>query len=99
MLAPSPPSILSDRGRDMRRRQIIASIGGALALPPPLRAQPAGRTWRIAILSFTNRRVAPVVALVDELRALGFVEGRTLVIDDRGFDQTPTGLDWTAKAI
>jgi putative ABC transport system substrate-binding protein len=83
----------------MKRRQIIASIGAGLALPAAARAQQPGRTYRVAILSFTNRRVAPVVALIEELRALGFVEGKNLVIDPRGFDQIPSGMAWTAQAI
>jgi putative ABC transport system substrate-binding protein len=39
------------------------------------------------------------VALVEELRALGFVEGTNLVVDPRGFDQIPNGMGWTAQAI
>jgi len=68
----------------MKRREIIASIGAGLVLPAAARAQQPGRTYRVATLSFTNRRVAPVVVLIEELRALGFVEGRNLVIDPRG---------------
>jgi putative tryptophan/tyrosine transport system substrate-binding protein len=83
----------------MKRREIIASIGAGLAMPAAARAQQAGRIYRVATLSFTNRRVAPIVAMVEELRALGFVEGKNLVIDDRGFSQTPSGLAWTAQAI
>jgi putative ABC transport system substrate-binding protein len=83
----------------MKRREIIASIGAGLVLPAAARAQQAGRTYRLAILSFTNRGSAPVVALIEELRALGFVEGKNLVVDPRGFDQIPNGLAWTAQAI
>jgi hypothetical protein len=75
----------------MRRREIVASIGGGLVMPFAARAKRAGgRTYRVAVLSFTNERTAPVVALVEELRALGFVEGRNLVMDPRGFEQPPT---------
>jgi putative ABC transport system substrate-binding protein len=87
------------RGENMKRREIIASIGAGLVLPAASRAQQPGRTYRLAILSFTNRRVAPVVALIEQLRALGFVEGRNLVVDPRGFDQIPNGMGWTAQAI
>jgi len=68
-------------------------------LPAAARARQAGKTHRVAVLSFTNERTAPVVALVEELRALGFVEGRNLVMDPRGFEQTPNGMTWTAQAI
>jgi putative ABC transport system substrate-binding protein len=79
----------------MKRREIIASIGAGLVLPAVARAQQPGQTT----LSFTNRRMAPIVALIGELRALGFVEGRNLVIDPRGFDQTSNGMGRTAQAI
>jgi putative ABC transport system substrate-binding protein len=83
----------------MRRREIIASIAGGLVASVAARAQQPGRTYRVAVLSFTNQREAPVVALLEELRALGFVEGRNLVVDPRGFEQTPNGMQWTAQAI
>jgi putative ABC transport system substrate-binding protein len=67
-----------------RRRVVIALALGALALPVRLRAQ-ATKTWRIAFLG--NSTAALEANLVgpfrDGLRALGYVEGRNIVIDYR----------------
>jgi putative ABC transport system substrate-binding protein len=67
-----------------RRRVVIALALGALALPVRLRAQ-ATQSWRIAFLG--NSTAALEANLVgpfrDGLRALGYVEGRNIVIDYR----------------
>jgi putative ABC transport system substrate-binding protein len=76
------------------RRHLIALFGGAvLAWPPPLRGQQAGRTYRIGGLYSSTRGAPQHVALFDELRRLGFIEGQNLTVDPRGFglsnDQFP----------
>ena len=72
----------------MRRRDFIKAIAGSI-LPtgqPAARAQDADRIYRIAVLSLEPRTAANYVAFFDELRKLGFEEGRNLVVDGRGFD-------------
>jgi putative ABC transport system substrate-binding protein len=71
---------------DMRRRDFIKVFGGAGAAWPLLaRAQEAGRTYRIGVLTRSPRMGVNYVAFFDELRRLGFVEGQNLTVDARGF--------------
>ena len=65
----------------MRRRDFIlagcATIGWPLAAP----AQEAGRTYRLGGLAISPRNSPFFVAMFDELRRHGFVEGQNLAID------------------
>ena len=73
----------------MRRREFIALIGSAAALPlfqvPVARAQEPGRIYRLGILTGAARQAPRVVAFLDELKVLGFVEGQNLKIVVGGF--------------
>jgi putative tryptophan/tyrosine transport system substrate-binding protein len=74
----------------MRRREFIALIGSAAALPlfrvPVARAQEPGRIYRLGILTGAARQAPRMVAFFDELKVLGFVEGQNLKIVAAGFD-------------
>jgi putative ABC transport system substrate-binding protein len=74
----------------MRRREFIALIGSAAALPlfrvPVARAQEPGHIYRLGILTGADRQAPRVVAFLDELKVLGFVEGQNLKIVAGGFD-------------
>jgi putative ABC transport system substrate-binding protein len=79
----------------MRRREFITLLGGAVAVWPLIaRAQDAGRTYRIGFLLPSTRESLAVVALFDELRLNGFVEGQNLIVIPGGFavpnDQIPS---------
>ena len=71
----------------MDRRHLIALLGGAtLAWPLELHGQQPGRTYRLGAL-FNNARKTPnYVALMDELRRQGFIEGQNLTDDLRGYE-------------
>jgi putative tryptophan/tyrosine transport system substrate-binding protein len=70
----------------IERRHLIALLGGAsFAWPLELRAQQPGRNYRLGVLSTYPRMPPQYVAVFDELRRQGFVEGQNLVIDPRGF--------------
>lgn len=69
----------------MRRREFVASIGAAVVLPIPARAQQTDRTYHVGIFAFPRRQAPPVVAMFNELRAAGFIEGKNLIVDERGF--------------
>jgi hypothetical protein len=70
----------------MRRREFIKVIAGsAAAWPLVARAQESGRTYRIGFLVPVARDEPPIVALLDELRIHGFVEGQNLAILPVGF--------------
>jgi putative ABC transport system substrate-binding protein len=77
----------------MHRRAFIGSLaGGLLAAPFAAEAQPAGKVYRVGLV-FTTAPVAemsglhPVHPLVrsflDELRVLGYAQGRNLVFETR----------------
>jgi putative ABC transport system substrate-binding protein len=75
----------------MRRREFITFLGGAAATPSilwPLAApaQETGRIYRIGMLVSSPRGSSQYVAFFDELRQLGFADGRNLMVDERGFD-------------
>jgi putative ABC transport system substrate-binding protein len=74
----------------MTRREFIAHIGSAAALPlfrvPVARAQEPGRIYRLGILTGAARQAPRMVAFFDELKVLGFVEGQNLKIVAGGFD-------------
>ena len=70
----------------MRRRDFITLVGGAAATWPfSLRAQEAGRTYRVGGLSGSPRNTPFVVATFDEIRRRGFIEGQNLLIDWRAY--------------
>jgi putative ABC transport system substrate-binding protein len=73
------------RIRSMKRREFIALLGGAATSPFVARGQEPGRIYRLGAL-FSSPRDAPhTVVLFDELRRLGFIEGRNLVVDAAGY--------------
>jgi putative ABC transport system substrate-binding protein len=70
----------------MRRRDFITLVGGAaVAWPLAARAQEAGRTYRLGGVSGSPRNASFAVAMFDELRRLGFIEGQNLTIDWRSY--------------
>ena len=69
----------------MRRREFIMLLGGAAAWPLAARAQEAARTYRLGGLTFSPRDGPHYVALLDELRRFGLIEGRNLAVDWRGY--------------
>ncbi len=73
----------------MDRRTFIGRIaGGFLAAPLAARAQQAGKVYRIGILEAipAAQNAANLDALRKGLRDLGYVEGRTLIIEYRSAD-------------
>lgn len=70
----------------MRRRDFITLIGGvATAWPLAARAQEPGRTYRLGDLHLSPRNASYNVALFDAVKPDGFIDGKNLVVDDRGF--------------
>ena len=66
----------------MRRRDLIALLGGAVAtwLAVGVRAQP-GKIFRLGIL--VNTRNTALDELLKELRDYGYVEGQNLIVELR----------------
>jgi putative tryptophan/tyrosine transport system substrate-binding protein len=87
----------------MRRREAIVILGGAaIAWPLAASAQEATRTYRVGGVSISPRTNPYFVAMFDELRRLGFVEGRNLTVDWRAFgpniDRIPEFVSELVKA-
>jgi putative ABC transport system substrate-binding protein len=67
------------------RRDFVLALGG-MALFMPFRAQAQEtRTYRLGVLNTQGRHASSFVAFFDELRQLGFIEGRNLIVDSRGY--------------
>lgn len=70
-----------------RRSFLFSSLACAMVRPLTAEAQPAGKVWRLGVLS-SSAQPAPsdlgsVAMLYKALRELGYVEGRNLVIERR----------------
>jgi len=71
----------------MRRREFIAGLGSAAAWPAAVQAQPRDRMRRIGVFMSTaeddTESSARIAALLEGLAELGWIDGRTLLIDTR----------------
>src|ERR1700730_16805927 len=69
----------------MRRRDFILAGCATIAWPLAARAQEAGRTYRLGGLSAGLRGAPYFVAMFENLRRLGFIEGQNLTVDWHAF--------------
>ena len=70
----------------LKRREFMTLLGGAAtAWPLAARGQEPGRIYRLGSIHAAPRDAPHHVALLDELRRLGFVEGQNLVVDWKGY--------------
>lgn len=83
----------------MRRREVIAALGGAALWPLAARGQEAGRTYRVAYLGPSPPDAAPQAAFVATLGKLGFVEGKNFEIDTRGSGLHPGQYEQAAREL
>jgi len=72
----------------MRRRDILAVVGGAAAWPLVARTQPSGRAWRVGVLPTGYRKTGQegqtrVAAFIDTFGKLGWSDGSNVHIDVR----------------
>jgi putative ABC transport system substrate-binding protein len=68
----------------MERRAFIAAVtGGLLAAPLAAEAQPAGKPYRVGVLSAGSMVNPEIQAFRESLQALGWVEGRNIAIESR----------------
>ena len=68
----------------MRRRKFIALLGSAAAWPLAARAQQPGKVYRIGyITAGANSAPHLLNAFHDAMRALGWMEGKNIVYEDR----------------
>ena len=84
----------------LRRRDFITLLGGAAAAwPLAARAQQAGRTYRLGFLIPSSSQTRATLALFDELRLNGFIEGQNLTVNRDGFEAGNEHLAELAAAI
>jgi putative ABC transport system substrate-binding protein len=86
----------------MKRREFIATLGGAAAWPVVTRAQPAVKVWRVGYLtpsSATNFSVAVLDDFRFKLKDLGYVEGRNLDLYVRRANDDYTRLPGLASEL
>jgi putative ABC transport system substrate-binding protein len=81
----------------MRRREFITLLGSAATWPLAARAQQSVRMRRIGILLYTKQEQANVSPMLRELEALGYVDGKNVVIEyldaDGKYEQLPLAAD------
>jgi ABC transporter substrate binding protein len=86
----------------MKRREFIASLGGAVAWPLTARAQPTSTSARIGFLSpntlKSSQALANFQAFRARLRKLGLGEGQNFIIDYKDNDD-PRGLSVAAAEL
>jgi putative tryptophan/tyrosine transport system substrate-binding protein len=81
-----------------RRRFLLMSLSGAVAVPLGAGAQQPGRVYRVAILHLTSP-TPPVRAFRSALRELGWVEGQTLAVDFRSAEGQAERLEVLAAEL
>lgn len=71
----------------LRTLGLVATFVLSLAAPLTAHAQPVGRIWRIGYLSLVSGELEQykpwLAAFRDGLRELGYVEGETVIIEQR----------------
>jgi len=73
-----------DAGYEIPRRAFMAAVAGSLlGVPLAARAQRPDRMRRIGILLFSREDLAVINPCFEELKALGYVDGKTLAIEYR----------------
>jgi len=78
----------------------MALIGGAAAAWPfAARAQEPGRIYRLGDLHLSPRNALYNVVLFDAVKPDGFIDGKNLVVDDRGFGLRVDQLADHASAV
>jgi ABC-type uncharacterized transport system substrate-binding protein len=76
----------------MRRRDFISVLSGAAAWPLAVRAQERGRVPRVGVLwhaASAEEEGALFTGLVDGFRALGYIDGQTIILEHRFPNETP----------
>src|SRR3972149_898077 len=81
------PRVLRSKGPGdpvISRRAFLATAGvGLVSAPAGARAQPAGKIHRIGFLSLQSGLTFTTEAFHQGLREVGYVEGRSLIIEYR----------------
>jgi putative ABC transport system substrate-binding protein len=79
-------------GKAMRRRDIIRLLGGAGMSAIAARAQGAGKTPRVGVLWHAGSAEEEAIylgAFQEGLKALGYIDGKTIVLEQRFPNEMP----------
>src|SRR3954463_8910428 len=84
----------------MRRRDFIAVLSGAVALPVTAGAQQPGRSYRIAYLAlFPDEDTTLAQPFLQRLHELGYDEGKNITLAYRSADGRPERLPQLAAEL
>jgi putative ABC transport system substrate-binding protein len=84
----------------MRRRDFIAILSGAVALPLTAGAQQPGRTYRVAYLALLpDEDTTLAKPFLERLQELGYSEGKNLTLTYRSADGRPERLSQLAAEL
>jgi putative tryptophan/tyrosine transport system substrate-binding protein len=82
----------------MRRRIFLVQIAAAASMAPGAWAQQDGRKYQVGVLLPLGRG-SSYAAILEGLKAMGFVEGKNLVMDGRGYDLRPDQFAAVAREL
>jgi putative ABC transport system substrate-binding protein len=85
-----------------RRRFLLTSLAGAVAMPLGAEAQQAGKVYRLGILSPGGPpppRASSHLHVIEVLRELGYVEGQNLMVERRYADGKTDRLPGLAREL
>ena len=80
------PNVVGKNGVDMQRRAFVTVVGFAVWWASVGRAQSPSKVPRLGFLSPTSKH-SYIAAFMDGLRDLGYIEGKTIVIDFRSAEE------------
>ncbi|HJU17188.1 MAG TPA: ABC transporter substrate-binding protein [Stellaceae bacterium] len=83
----------------MRRRELVGALLGFFAAPRAARAQESGRVYRIAYLGPSPQAGPPQRAFFAALGKLGFVEGKNLERETKGYGRRPGQFGKAAQEL
>jgi putative ABC transport system substrate-binding protein len=85
----------------MKRRELITLLGGVAALPLAARAQPAHPIPKVGWLKIQGRQHTPgqLKAFREGMKALGLIEGRDFVLEERYADDDESRLPGLAAEL
>ena len=85
----------------LRRRQFLIASGALAVAPLALGQQPAGKVYRVALLSLGAPSQPNLArdAFTDALRGLGWIEGTNIVIESRYAEGDPARLPGMAQDL
>ena len=84
----------------MKRREFIGALGGAVAWPLTARAQQPRKVYRIGFLwDSPDAFLDALEALRQGLRDLGYIEGRTIIIEYRWAEGKPERMRELAEEL